>query len=84
MTQEVLGGESTHIHQQNWMEGVKCHFALQDSLLLPNLVIRMLFHVFVTWTFSYAFFFAFSCPSHSAHSLVHLVLQPKQWSKCSV
>ena len=50
MTQEDLGSKTTYIHWQNWTEGVGHHFASKDPLVLPNLVIRMLFPVLVTWT----------------------------------
>ena len=33
------------------MEGVGYHFAPMDSLVLPNLAIRMLFPVLMTWDF---------------------------------
>ena len=49
----------TYIHWLNWMEGVGYHFAPQDSLVLCDLAIRMLFPVLVTWTFSCVTFLPF-------------------------
>ena len=43
MNQEDLGVESTHIHQQNWTEGVGHLFTLQDSSVLPNLPLGCIF-----------------------------------------
>ena len=59
MTQEDLGSGSTYVHWQNWMEGLGHHFAHQDSLVLPDIVFRMLFPVLMTWTFSFATFLPF-------------------------
>ena len=43
MTPEDLRGALTHIHQQNWMEGVGHLFALQDSSVLHNLTLGSFF-----------------------------------------
>ena len=52
MTQEDVGSKPTYVYSQDWTEGVGGHFAPQDSLVLSNLAIRMLFPVLVIWTFS--------------------------------
>ena len=78
---EDLGswGGSTHVHQQNWMEGVMCIFALQDSSVPFKLTLGTLFLLL------YLYFFLCnilaSCYSCSACSFSCLVLHPKWCSK---
>ena len=57
--QNDSGSKPTFVYWQNWMQGEGHNFVPQDSLVLPNIVIRMLFPVLVTWTFSCMTFSAF-------------------------
>ena len=56
ITQEDLRSESTHVHQQHWMEGVGCLFTLQDSSVLLDLALGCFFPVLKPWIFSYMTF----------------------------
>ena len=78
MTQEDLGSKPTYVHWQNWMEGVGHHSFLQDSLVLPDLMIRMLFSC--SHDVDY-FLNDFLCPSCSVHFFMCLALHFEQWSK---
>ena len=62
--QNDSGSKPTYIYWQNWMQGEGHHFAPQNSLVLPNIVIRIFFSFSCELDFFLCDFFTFfvSCP----------------------